>query len=125
MASDGAASGSASHQARQLLETIPDQSAARLQDLENQRKSLKAERKRLNSAIKLEARQRKRVLKKAKGLSVDELFHAVVLTSRPSWLSSPELDRAITAFAVLLRLMTSEPEQRILDFGFQGQAIPG
>ena len=81
MASDGAASGSASHQARQLLETIPDQSAARLQDLDNQRKSLKAERKRLNSAIKLETRQRKRVLKKAKGMSVDELLQAVVLKS--------------------------------------------
>ena len=64
--------------ARAVLETSVDASARRLAILDAERAALKAERVRVNNCIKNERRKRARLLRKAEGLTVNELFETAV-----------------------------------------------
>ena len=68
-------------QARAVLETSVDASARRLAILDAERAALKAERVRVNNCVKNERRKRARLLRKAEGLTVNELFETAVRKS--------------------------------------------
>jgi hypothetical protein len=68
-------------EARALLEGSPDAAATRLQQLEARRSELLAERRQVMQNIRNENKRRRRLMLKARGLSVDELLSVVVARS--------------------------------------------
>ena len=68
----------AAEQARLLLENAPDETLTRMQQLQQSRADLAAERKRVVRDLKNEAQKRKRLMQKARNLSTDDLLHVVV-----------------------------------------------
>ena len=68
----------AAEQARVLLESAPDEALTRMQELQQSRADLAAERKRVVRELKNEAQKRKRLMQKARNLSTEDLLHVVV-----------------------------------------------
>ena len=65
--------------ARVILEGIEDASADAVKSLEERRAELQRERAQIKKDLKNENRKRKRLLAKAKGLSVDDLLAVVTM----------------------------------------------
>ena len=66
---------------REVLSGAEDETRTRIENLERERAALAAERKRVTKDLKKEAQKRKRLVKKAQNLSVDDLMELAIVRS--------------------------------------------
>ena len=66
---------------REVLSGAEDETRTRIKNLERERAALAAERKRVTKDLKKEAQKRKRLVKKAQNLSVDDLMEVAIVRS--------------------------------------------
>ena len=66
---------------REVLSGAEDETRTRIENLERERAALAAERKRITKEVKKEAQKRKRLVSKARNLSIDDLMEVAISRS--------------------------------------------